>query len=72
MKLYPLEVVSTGTPVTTIQGTLHRDTPDDSQEKDMTVPEKRPSAERAKCLMTDWIKTVRVPPEDVGNASDSD
>ena len=73
VKLYPLEVVSAETLVPTTQGTLHDDTPDDSQKKDPIVPQKRPSrlaAERAKGRITDWIKAIRAPPEDVRNASD--
>ena len=74
IKLYPLEVVSAET---TTSPTLHdhEDTPDDTQEENLTVTQKRPprhAAERAKCRMTDWIKAIRAPPEDVGNASDSD
>ena len=64
IKLYPLEMVSAET---TTRLTLHdhENTPDDTQEENLTVTQKQPprhATERAKCRMTDWIKAIHAPP----------
>ena len=69
--LYPLEVSSSGSS----EASTNDDPQSDPSTTDDALAPKQPqrkAAQRAKCRMTEWIQTIRAPPEDVENSSDSD
>ena len=70
IKLYPLEVSSSSNS----EASTNDDPQSDPSTTDDALAPKQPqrkAAQRAKCRMTEWIQTIRAPPEDVENSSDS-
>ena len=66
VKLYPLEVASSGAFVNDdLKNTDDNLTPKQGRQT------QRKAAQRAKCKMTEWIQTICAPPEDVENSNDS-
>ena len=66
IKLYPLEVASSGAFVNDdLKNTDDNLTPKQGRQS------QRKAAQRAKCKMTEWIQTICAPPEDVENSNDS-